>query len=275
MKRVLAISFLILIVISGCSSMRSDDYAMEDSSNAYTNEAGSNTTDTDSLQKLIKSGNISMDVDDLDETVGDIRNLIDQNEGQIISIEQYSSGDSNYAYINFKVPSENYDYMHDSLIGLGQVTSDTTSTEDVTEEFIDLNARLDMLKDSREAYTNLLEKAETVEEILQVERELERIVYEIESTQGRIDYINNQVDMSRFRLSIKEKAATEFEGINFFERVSFALKDGFNSMLNFLVNLIIFLIWLIPFIPFILILYFIIKKIRNLLKKRKKEKKQS
>lgn len=252
--------------------MRSQDASTSEPGYNYADEETGNTTDSDSLQKIIKSGNISMEVDDLEETVTEIKSFISQYEGQIISIEQYSSQDNKQAYISLKVPSNNYDKMHDSLISLGSITSDTTSTDDVTEEFIDLNARLDMLKDSKEAYTRLLEKAETVEEILQVERELERIVYEIESTQGRIDYINNQVNMSRFRISIKEKTATEFEGINFFDRVKFALKDGFNSMLNFLVNLVIFLIWILPFVPFILILYFVIKKFTKFIKGRKKNK---
>jgi len=272
LKRILAISLLVLLIISGCSSMRSQDAATSEPGYNYADEETGNTTDSDSLQKIIKSGNISMEVDDLEETVTEIKSFISQYEGQIISIEQYSSQDNKQAYISLKVPSNNYDKMHDSLISLGSITSDTTSTDDVTEEFIDLNARLDMLKDSKEAYTRLLEKAETVEEILQVERELERIVYEIESTQGRIDYINNQVNMSRFRISIKEKTATEFEGINFFERVKFALKDGFNSMLNFLVNLVIFLIWILPFVPFILILYFVIKKFTKFIKGRRKNK---
>ncbi|MFP4456855.1 MAG: DUF4349 domain-containing protein [Clostridia bacterium] len=269
MKKLIYLSLLLVLLIAGCSSSYQDSVNQEPSYDSANDEMGSSS---DSLQKIIKSGNMSMDVDSLDSAIKEIDILIQEYNGQIIKVEKYSSGENNYAFYKIKVPSEDYDAMHDSLIKLGKVTNDTTSTRDVTEEFIDLNARLDMLKDSKEAYTRLLDRAETVEEILQVERELERIVYEIESTQGRIDYINNQVEMSSINISIKEKAATEFEGINFFERIQFAIKDGFNSMLNFLVNVVIALIWLIPFLPFIFLLYIVIKKIRQFLKKRKERK---
>ncbi len=271
MRKLIYVSLLIVLLVAGCSSDYQDLASQEPTYDNTNDEMGSSS---ESLQKVIKSGNMSMNVDSLENTMDEIKVLIDQNDGQIIIVEKYSSGENNYAHYNIQVPSENYDDMHDALIELGRVTSDTTSTKDVTEEFIDLKARLNMLKDSKEAYTRLLERAETVEEILQVERELERIVYEIESTQGRIDYINSQVDMSRIDISIKEKAATEFEGINFFERVNFAIKDGFNSMLNFLVNLVLLLIWLVPFLPFIFLLYLVIKKVRELLKKRKDRKKE-
>lgn len=269
LKKFITVITLAALILVGCAASKDSAQSGNDYG-AMPNESGENRTDF--LQKIIKSSNISMNVDKLDDTMVELNKIIEVYDGYITSLEKYSGEHSNSAHLSIKVPSENYEAMHESIISLGKVSSDISSTEDVTEDYIDLTARINMLKDSKAAYTRLLTKAKSVEEILQVEKELERIVYEIESTQGKLDYLNNQVQMSSIHLVIREKAMTEFEGINIFERGKFAIKEGFNTMLNIIVNLVIMLIWLIPFIPFIILIIFLLKKIKVKWKNRRRGK---
>jgi uncharacterized protein with ACT and thioredoxin-like domain len=225
--------------------------------------------------KVIKTGTMSLEVNSIEDALDNVKTKIREMNGEITYIHHYSGDSSNYANLTIKIPSENYEELLSELGKIGEETNSSTNTTDVTEEYIDLQARLNMLEDKRDAYTNLLDKAETVEDILKVERELERVVYEIESIIGRMNYIDNQVAMSTLDLRLREKAVTEFHGVNFFDKIAFAIKDGFNSMLNFSVNFLTVVVWLIPFIPFILILYFIIKKISSLFRRRKDKKNQN
>jgi uncharacterized membrane protein len=272
-KKIFLPLLLFLLVFAGCSAMVNDsampsEAGYQDSSNRDTGEGSYGL-------KVIKTGTMSLEVNSINEALENAKDKIREMDGEITYIHHYSGGSSNYANLTIKIPSEKYEDLMSELSKIGEVTNSSTNTSDVTEEYIDLQARLSMLEDKREAYTNLLEKAETVEDILKVERELERVVYEIESIVGRMNYIDNQVAMSTLDLRMREKAVTEFHGVNFFDRIAFAIKDGFNSMLNFSVNFLAVVVWLIPFIPFILILYFIIKKISSLFRRRKDKKNQN
>ena len=85
------------------------------------------------------------------------------------------------------MPAENFDNVMRSLRGLAvEVTSESTSSKDVTEEYIGLSAKLHNLEATEEQLLRLMEKAEKVEDILSVQRELSRTRGEIEQTNGRI-----------------------------------------------------------------------------------------
>ncbi len=268
-KKILIVIISILLVFSGCSSLQpASDSAMHQE--YASSDGGSERGESETFGlKVIKSGSMTIEVNSIDQSINEIRVFLDEMHGEVTYLHQYTGDRAHYANLTIRIPSESFDNLQSSLVSIGNVLNRTTSTTDVTEEYIDLEARRKVLEDKKEAYTDLLAKAITVEEILQVERELERVVYEIESNIGRMNFIENQVAMSTINLSIREKAITEFQGVNFLDRIRYALRDGFNSMLNFAVNFIIVIIWLIPFAPFIVLLYFLLKKLRSLFKKRK------
>ena len=97
---------------------------------------------------------------------------------------------------------------------LGEVTHQNIYGQDVTEQHTDLQLRLDNARQSRQRYLQLLEKAEEISDILLIEKELERLLYDIESLQGQL----NQLDVNHYLFyhhcaySGKNKAGGRWDG---------------------------------------------------------------
>jgi hypothetical protein len=98
--------------------------------------------------------------------------------------------------ITIKVPSEKFQEAIAEVEKLGEVTRKDIKGSDVTEEMRDLNIRLKNAEEVRDRLTNLLDKAEKVEDILKIEKELERITETIELLKGKISYLQNKIAFS-------------------------------------------------------------------------------
>jgi predicted nuclease with TOPRIM domain len=85
----------------------------------------------------------------------------------------------------------------------GKVLDERTTSEDVTERYIDLKARLNNLQMEEQSLVELLAKTKTVDEILRVEQELARVRGEVESLQGQINYLDRNVAMSLITVSLR------------------------------------------------------------------------
>ena len=107
-----------------------------------------------------------------------------------------------------------------------------------------------------ERYLELLKQAKTVKDIIEVENQLRQIREEIESTQARINYINQQVSYSTINLQIYENSARQTGDQNLLVRILNALRNGWDLLLSFVVGLLY--IW--PFILLLLLSYFLFRK---------------
>ena len=224
-------------------------------------------------KKIIKSGSLSLDVVDLDKVSKTIYDLVSVKEGYIQSSSRHDYDNYNRLNMQIRVPVADFKELYDSIAKLGDVTLDETNSQDVTEQYFDLEIRLSSLNVKKESLTKLFDKAKNVSEILQIENELNRVIYEIESVKGRLQYFDRNVAMSSISLSIFERNPASTIEKNNIERLKFALKDGWGSMLNFMIALIAYLIWLIPFAPIILLALYLLRKIWLLFKKKRALKK--
>jgi len=107
------------------------------------------------------------------------------------------------AYIVLKVPSEKFEDAIKIVREVGEVIEVSTSASDVTEEYVDLNARLNALKRVEERLLALLNKAQTVEEILKVEDYLRNVRVEIERIEAQLKYLERRVEYSTVRVEIE------------------------------------------------------------------------
>ena len=137
------------------------------------------------------------------------------------------------------------------------------SSEDVTEQYIDIEARLKAKKELENRYLEILQKAQKVSEILEIERELSKIREEIESRQGQLNYLQSKVSMSRLHISFYKETANTGVTASYGSKMWNALKGGFNGMSSFFLGLLY--IW--PFIAISVIAFYIIRK---KIRKRKK-----
>ncbi len=109
------------------------------------------------------------------------------------------------AALTLRVPEGSLDAVLDSLGALGRVASRTVSAEDVTEQAIDLDARLKALLVTRERLRQLHEKASSVADVIAVERELARVQGEIDSLEGRLKHLRTSAALAEVQVSIRQK----------------------------------------------------------------------
>jgi hypothetical protein len=109
-------------------------------------------------------------------------------------------------YINARIPAGNMDNFINTTRTLGKIEYESKTGTDITDQYRDNIVRLSNLKSVREKYLALLEKADTVTDILGIEKELERVNTEIEIMEGRIKYAEQSVAYSNITVRYRERA---------------------------------------------------------------------
>jgi hypothetical protein len=148
-------------------------------------------------RKVIRTANVSLRVDDVDETGRQIESIANESGGFVLS-----SSRGNY---HIKVPARGLDDALAAVEGLGEVTSRSLRGEDVTAEYVDLEVRLKNAHAARESYEALLRKAETVEEMLKVEQALHTVQERIELLEGRRKFLDEHLTLSDIHISLREE----------------------------------------------------------------------
>jgi hypothetical protein len=144
---------------------------------------------TASLQLIVKN---------TDETRKALLDEVKNNRGYIVR-----EADD---YITARIPAENMDNFLQNSKTLGKVVNESKTGTDITDQYRDNVLRLDNLKNVRARYLALLNRANTVAEILSIEKELERVNMEIERLEGRIQYAAQSVAYSNITIRFKENA---------------------------------------------------------------------
>jgi len=277
MKKVLVLILILVSIFSiiGCAADR------EYSENRDHNETGmeiaeskSNEQSLDSVEKqrkLIKNLVMSIEVIDIEEAIGKIENIITPINGYIHNQRLWEHEDDIRAEVNIKVPSMYFTQISSELRKLGEVIYSNISSTDVTEEFIDLVARRKTFETQETRLLSFIDKAENVDELLSIERELERVRFEIERIIGRINYLENATDYSNINISLYSKvqpASTVANGG--WEKIIFAFKDGIGVFGRVVIGIVTALVWLFPFIIVVLIFIALFLKYSNVNKKNHK-----
>ena len=219
-------------------------------------------------KKIQRNANISIEVKNLDESIDKLNEIILLFNAEIISSNKGGMDFGQpYANIRIRVLSGNLDSAINEFKKLStKIISENIYTNDVTEEFIDTEARLKIMKSTEDRFNSLLLKSETVEEIIQVEKELMRIRGDIESLEGRLNYLSKTTDTSEINLNLNEQVPITGE--------SWKINDSFTSALQNLSSfakwLADFIINIIVFIPAIIVIALIIIFLRKIIKNRKK-----
>ena len=156
-------------------------------------------------RKIIKTGYITLEVEDVAETIGKVAEVADALGGYVVSSHKYEEERGISGSVTIRVPADRFDEAFDRLHQLAiNVPYESTEARDVTEEYVDLQARLHNLEATEAQYLALLEKATTVEEMLKVQQALSDVRGEIERIEGRIKYLERTSDMALIEVTLKE-----------------------------------------------------------------------
>jgi hypothetical protein len=120
---------------------------------------------------------------------------------------QASQTGTDQATLTLKVPSDKLEGVVGAIRGLGKVTSVAESGDDVTAEYIDLDARIGHWKAQEAVFVGLMAKAKSIPETIQIQQQLSTIQEQIEQLEGRRKYLDGQTSFSTIRLSLLEEGA--------------------------------------------------------------------
>ena len=151
----------------------------------------------DADRMIIRTANMQLVVDDVRDTMDRITELSESLGGFVVDSSSWKEGERIVGQITVRVPSSDFNYAMSVLREMAvEVNSESTSSQDVTEEYVDLEAQLRNMEATEEQLLKLMEKAEKVEDILGIQRELSRVQQDIERTKGRMQYLERTSAMS-------------------------------------------------------------------------------
>ena len=154
---------------------------------------------------IVRTGNMQLAVEDVRATIEKVTELTESLEGYVVSSRSWKEGERLIGQVAIRVPAEDFNYAMSVLRGLAvEVISESTYSKDVTEEYVDLSAKLSNLEATEEQLLRLMEKAEKVEEILEVQRELFKTRGEIEQTKGRMQYLERTSETSLIEVLLEQ-----------------------------------------------------------------------
>jgi len=256
------------VVQKGLDSQSVSDY----------NYSAANNADS---RLLIRNVSITLETATYQTTYDSIIEAISKNGAYIENSNVTRTGKKNNlheATIVIRVPAENMDALIKALDGNGTVTSSSESVQDVTLEYIDMESRISSLKTERDSITKLLEQADDLDTILELQDKISEINYEIENYESSLLVMQNQITYSTLTLNIKEVIeetevadSEEVRNTTLGDKMWAALKGSLNFLLILGQGILIVLSALLPVIVIIGIPVTIVLIVRHRKKKAKKE----
>ncbi len=218
---------------------------------------------TPAERKIIKEGSVTFETSSAQETRNIINERVHVLNGYIANDNAYTYSDKTEYHVTIRVPAEKFDELLSQIYETARkIDSKSINALDVTEEFVDVEARIRTKKELETRYRELLKQATKVEDILMIEREMGTLRTEIESFEGRLKYLTDRVSMSTLTVVFYEKTQAPFR---LMDKVSRGLKNGWKNMLWFIIGLIN--VW-----PFILAAAIAVFFVRRFALKRKHRK---
>jgi hypothetical protein len=156
---------------------------------------------------VIRTAQLVVEVGDMESALAQVRQIAQQGGGFVSAsntrVEKVNDLDRTVADLTIQVRSDTVDNTLSALRGLGKITTETSGSQDVTEEYIDLDSNLRNLQASESAVLKLMDKATRIEDVLALQRELTNIRGQIERIQGRKRFIERRTDMATITLSLR------------------------------------------------------------------------
>ncbi|TSD01939.1 MAG: Coiled-coil protein [Parcubacteria group bacterium Athens0714_25] len=226
------------------------------SSSGYELSEGS-SQGTDQDKKVIKNGNLSLKVEKTGEAASRISQIAISMGGEVFSTNFYERvKGSRSGTIVVKVPGKDFENAIAEMKKVAtQVINEYTSGQDVTEQYVDLQAQLKNKQAEEQSFVKILDQSGKIDDVLAVTREISRVRGEIERLQGRIKYLQSQIDMATITISLSEDAELVPVGSGWRPGQVFkqSVQDLVKSMQNFADNAIRFVIVGLPSLVLFLI----------------------
>lgn len=234
---------------------------------APTEAGGSTEAPAMDPEKIIYSASVNVETTTFDESVAKLEALVSRCGG---FVESSSLNGSNYystshGYVSnrsadyvLRIPSARFNELMGSLSELGNIPYSHTYTENITAQYYDVNARLTACRTQEARLLEMMEVAETVEDLIRIEDRLADLRYQIESLQSTLRNWDRQVSYSSVTLTLTEVTVyTPTEEPGYLSRLKDAVVDGFTATGRFFQNLSLGLAELLPLLIVLVVLLLI------------------
>lgn len=240
-KRLLPLFLALLLSLSACGSSSGGSDSSASAGNASADngwaEAAMDAADTAGgadfsavrrNAKLILNADLSLETQDFEKSAADIEKMTAEASGYIESSGTYGDTGSRSANYTLRVPQEKFEQFYAQLGENMHVVSRSRSSEDVTEQYTDIETRLATLQTKHERLLSLLEKADKMEDIISLENALADCEYEIDSLTGSKRHYDDLVGFSTFYINLREvqTLTATADGTGFGAQLTQAAKTG-------------------------------------------------
>ncbi len=245
------------------SSVKSGIGGGGSSSGSYTSStstvAGNNFPSTANQlnRKVIRNASILIIAEDVEKTLSSVRTLASGREGLVSSSTTSLKDDKTVADIVIQVPALAFDDTMSQIRLLAyKVENESSTSQDVTEDYVDTDSQIRNLKASESQFIELLKKAKDVNETLTVQRELNTVRGEIEKRQGHLNYLQAKSEFSTITIKISPKIvvtdkSNTANGWDFGKIIEGAWDGslrGLQIIASVGITVIIYLAWIVPLV---------------------------
>ncbi len=170
---------------------------------AYSSDAQAPTID----RMVVRTGTLQLVVSDVTGAIDQVSGIAVQNGGYVVSSQKAKNGERLSGYISIRVLASNYDAAVLALRALAlDVVNETSSSQDVTQEYVDLASRLKNLQATDAQLLKIMAAAETTKDVLDVQAQLTNIEGQIEQTNGRMQYLEQTSSTSLINVQLDQAA---------------------------------------------------------------------
>ena len=231
----------------------------------------------ESSRKMVYNAGMRMETTDYDAARTALQNAVADAGGYLESTDQGGSKDSGsrYTYYTARIPAENYRSFLTAAGEAGNVTSLNESAQDITAQYVDVEARLKALNDQRDRLNALADKAETTADLLEIESQLSDGQYQLESYTGQMRRRDNQVRYSTVDISLQEVRVLTPTATTFGEKFVEAVTSGWRGFVEGAEDFILLVVYLWPVVLLVLAILLIARPALKRRKARRAEKKQA
>jgi hypothetical protein len=216
--------------------------------------------DTPDNRKLVRTGSLDLLVNDVGQSIGKIGSLVSALGGFVEKSSQTNSG-GHSASITVRVPAARLDQAIAQIKDLATtVDRESVEVQDVTRQYIDLDARLRNAQAEETQYLQILKRATTIKDTLDVTEKLSDVRGRIEQMQGEMKFLTAQIDLSTLEISLRAEADAAVAGIHWrplrqakvaaSEMIS-GMADWADSVIAFFINLPLIAVWLLSVVALI------------------------
>lgn len=233
------------------------------------------TGEADQPQKIIRTASFTLKTTAFEETLAGLNALTTRYGGRVAYLYRYGdaeSGEARTATLTLRVPAERLDDFLAGAGEVGRVTSLTQERRDVTESYYDTQSRLETQQAKMERLRALMESAQNVSDLIEIENAVADTQYTIDSYTGRLKNYDNQVEESTVRVTLQEVRVAQSEDAGLGRRIVEGLKDSLTEGWEFFRDMLVAVLALLPWLIVVGVVVLVVVKIRKNHQKRSEEK---